>query len=145
MTKLMKTTAGFLADDSGAVTVDWVVLTAGLVGLGLATMAVVSGGVEDLSGDVGTQLASQEISASFGSGAVDWVAGNWDQSNPGIYDSYTAWMAGFEDQQLLTHMANMEQYAEYPAGSGHPYDTYHDEDYIARDEAISRGLIDPPT
>ena len=30
-----------------AVTVDWVVLTAALVGLGLAVMAVVSGGVEE--------------------------------------------------------------------------------------------------
>ena len=54
-------------------------------------------------------------------------------------------MAGFGDQQLLDHMNNMAQYANYPAGSGHPYDTYHDEYYIALDEAISRGLIDPPT
>ena len=37
----------FLKNDGGAVTVDWVVLTAGLVGLGLATMSVVSSGVQD--------------------------------------------------------------------------------------------------
>ena len=42
----------FLKSESGAVTVDWVVLTAALVGLGLAVMAVVSGGVEDLSGEI---------------------------------------------------------------------------------------------
>lgn len=46
----------FIANDSGAVTVDWVVLTAGLVGLGLATMAVVSTGVQDTSGDIQGQL-----------------------------------------------------------------------------------------
>ena len=46
----------FIADESGAVTVDWVVLTAALVGLGLAVMAVVSGGVEDLSGDISNSL-----------------------------------------------------------------------------------------
>ncbi len=46
----------FIADESGAVTVDWVVLTAALVGLGLAVMAVVSGGVENLSSDIDTQL-----------------------------------------------------------------------------------------
>jgi Flp pilus assembly pilin Flp len=54
MTNLIKT---FATSESGAVTVDWVVLTAALVGLGLAVMAVVSGGVENLSGDIGQALA----------------------------------------------------------------------------------------
>lgn len=51
----------FLGNDSGAVTVDWVVLTAGLVGLGMATMAVVSTGVQDTSGDIQNQLESDDI------------------------------------------------------------------------------------
>jgi len=42
-------------------------------------------------------------------------------------------------------MNNMAQYSDYPANSGHPYDTRHDEFYIAQDEEISRGLIDPPS
>ncbi len=64
----------FLSEDDGAVTVDWVVLTAGLVGLGLATMAVVSSGTEDLSRDVGTELTGISISSSFGSAAqtTEW-------------------------------------------------------------------------
>ena len=53
MTNLIK---NFASNESGAVTVDWVVLTAALVGLGLAVMAVVSGGVEDLSTDIGQSL-----------------------------------------------------------------------------------------
>jgi len=36
----------FLHDEKGAITVDWVVLTAGLVGLGLAVSAAVSPGVD---------------------------------------------------------------------------------------------------
>ncbi len=48
----------FWANESGAVTVDWTVMTAGVVGLGLATISVVSSGVEDLSGDIDTQLSS---------------------------------------------------------------------------------------
>ena len=48
----------FAKSESGAVTVDWVVLTAALVGLGLAVMAVVSGGVENLSQDIGQSLAN---------------------------------------------------------------------------------------
>jgi len=49
----------FTHDESGAVTVDWVVLTAGLVGLGLATMSVVSSGVEDLVGDVDAEMSRE--------------------------------------------------------------------------------------
>lgn len=46
----------FAAAETGAVTVDWTVLTGALVGLGLAVAAVVSGGVEDLSRDTDAQL-----------------------------------------------------------------------------------------
>jgi Flp pilus assembly pilin Flp len=53
MTALFK---NFATSESGAVTVDWVVLTAAIVGLGLAVMAVVSGGVEDLSNDISSSL-----------------------------------------------------------------------------------------
>jgi Flp pilus assembly pilin Flp len=57
MTALIKT---FAKSESGAVTVDWVVLTAALVGLGLAVMAVVSNGIEDLSTDISTTLAATD-------------------------------------------------------------------------------------
>ncbi|MCX7301984.1 MAG: hypothetical protein NTX73_16695 [Rhodobacterales bacterium] len=40
----------FRADEDGAVTVDWVVLTAAIVGLGIAVLTTVSGGAEDLAG-----------------------------------------------------------------------------------------------
>lgn len=50
----------FKADESGAVTVDWVVLTAALVGLGLAVMGVVSGGIEDLSTDISSALTDTD-------------------------------------------------------------------------------------
>lgn len=56
----------FIADDSGAVTVDWVVLTGAVMGLGLASYAVVSGGVADLAGDVSLQLSSQKIYVGAG-------------------------------------------------------------------------------
>ena len=54
----------FLSNESGAVTVDWVVLTAALVGLGLAVMSVVSGGLEDLSGDIEANWA--KITSALG-------------------------------------------------------------------------------
>ncbi|PWK59419.1 hypothetical protein C7455_108187, partial [Roseicyclus mahoneyensis] len=57
MTNLIQ---NFANSESGAVTVDWVVLTAALVGLGLAVMAVVSGGVENLSTDIAQELANAQ-------------------------------------------------------------------------------------
>ncbi|PWJ21167.1 pilus assembly protein [Jannaschia seohaensis] len=66
MTKTKFDFRSFLAAEDGAVTVDWVVLTAALVGLGLAVMAVISTGLENLSGDIQTQLQGQQINTTFG-------------------------------------------------------------------------------
>jgi Flp pilus assembly pilin Flp len=49
----------FLSDESGAVAVDWVVITAGITGMGLAVIATASGGLEDLSGEIRTTLGEQ--------------------------------------------------------------------------------------
>ena len=46
----------FVNDESGAVTVDWVVLTAAIVGLGLVVMTSVGGGITTLTGKVTTSL-----------------------------------------------------------------------------------------
>ena len=61
MTALIK---NFAKSESGAVTVDWVVLTAAIVGLGLAVMAVVSGGIESLSGEIATDLDAMDPESS---------------------------------------------------------------------------------
>jgi Flp pilus assembly pilin Flp len=56
----MELIKNFAKSESGAVTVDWVVLTAAIVGLGLAVMAVVSTGVEDLTGEIQGALATAD-------------------------------------------------------------------------------------
>jgi hypothetical protein len=48
----------FVESEDGAVTVDWVVLTAAIVGLGVAVIASVSSGATDVSGSVGASLES---------------------------------------------------------------------------------------
>ena len=73
MTNMIK---NFASNESGAVTVDWVVLTAALVGLGLAVMAVVSTGVEDLSGAIATDLTNTNPSANPFAGNDAAIAGN---------------------------------------------------------------------
>ncbi len=61
----MKLFKNFKNDESGAVTVDWVVLTAAVVGLGIAVLAAVSSGVQNLSGDINTQLSAQGTKTTF--------------------------------------------------------------------------------
>jgi len=55
--KLIRLIKTFNKDESGAVTVDWVVLTAAIVGLGIAVLAAVSGGVGNLSTDIDSALS----------------------------------------------------------------------------------------
>jgi len=55
----------FGKDEDGAVTVDWVVLTAALVGLGIAVLAAVETGLSDLSNDIGSKMQETIIDTTF--------------------------------------------------------------------------------
>ena len=48
--------SAFLKDEAGAVTVDWVVLTAAIVGLGLLVFNFVRPAVSDLAQGIGSNL-----------------------------------------------------------------------------------------
>ena len=54
--KLFTLLKNFKNDESGAVTVDWVVLTAALVGLGLLVIGVVSNGLGTAAESINTSL-----------------------------------------------------------------------------------------
>ena len=51
----------FRRDEDGAVTVDWVVLTAAIVGLGIAVLSSVGGGTTALGETLSSQLSGQTI------------------------------------------------------------------------------------
>ena len=51
----------FAANESGAVTVDWVVLTAAIVGLGLAVVTSVRSGTTALGTDIRNSLTSASV------------------------------------------------------------------------------------
>ena len=46
----------FRKEEEGAVTVDWVVLTAAIVGLGVAGIASVQSGIVGLAGKIGAEI-----------------------------------------------------------------------------------------
>jgi Flp pilus assembly pilin Flp len=56
--KLFKLANKFSKDESGAVTVDWVVLTAALVGIALVVINTIRGGINNASTDIRDQLSS---------------------------------------------------------------------------------------
>ena len=51
----------FVKDEDGAVTVDWVVLTAAIVGLGIAVLTSVSGGTTSLADKISSNLGNMTI------------------------------------------------------------------------------------
>ncbi len=57
--KLFNLVKKFRADESGAVTVDWVVLTAAIVGLGIVVMQTVGGGIDTLAGKIETAVGDE--------------------------------------------------------------------------------------
>ncbi|MBI1170468.1 hypothetical protein GC209_03615 [bacterium] len=59
--KLLSLFKSFKNDDSGAVTVDWVVLTAAIVGLGLVVMTAVGPGIEKLAGTISTAVGDTQV------------------------------------------------------------------------------------
>ena len=63
--------SAFLKDEAGAVTVDWVVLTAAVVGLGLLVFNAVRPAVSNLATGIGTELGNaQDCMEANGIGAA---------------------------------------------------------------------------
>ena len=56
--KLFKLANKFSKDESGAVTVDWVVLTAALVGIALVVINTIKVGINEASTDIKNELTS---------------------------------------------------------------------------------------
>ncbi|PKP73706.1 MAG: hypothetical protein CVT84_12080 [Alphaproteobacteria bacterium HGW-Alphaproteobacteria-6] len=63
--KLFKRVTRFTADQSGAVTVDWVVLTAAVVGLSAIAMAGLRGNMSSIGQRAGDHLGSATINTTF--------------------------------------------------------------------------------
>ncbi|MGR3548167.1 MAG: Flp family type IVb pilin [Roseovarius sp.] len=58
---MIKFFKNFSKDEDGAVTVDWVVLTAAVVGLGIAGVSTVSTGIENLATTIGTEVGGSAV------------------------------------------------------------------------------------
>ena len=66
--KFFKLARKIRTEEDGAVTVDWVVLTAAVVGLGAAALSLVRTETAGLTTKIGNYLSSAEVNTSFGAG-----------------------------------------------------------------------------
>ena len=57
--KLLNIFKSFKSEESGDVTVDWVVLTAAIVGLGMVVMLSVGGGIQGLGNSIVDDLSGR--------------------------------------------------------------------------------------
>lgn len=71
--KLYNLIKTFKNDEAGAVTVDWVVLTAAIVGLGIAVIAAVSSGTTSLGNNISAALSGATVNSL---GNLGSAAGN---------------------------------------------------------------------
>jgi Flp pilus assembly pilin Flp len=60
--------SAFLKDEAGAVTVDWVVLTAAIVGLGLLVFTFVRPAVSSLAAGIATEMGEAQLCMTAGTG-----------------------------------------------------------------------------
>ena len=58
---MVKFLTRFCKSESGAITVDWVVLTAALVGMALGVVAIISTAAQDLADGLGATLTAQTV------------------------------------------------------------------------------------
>ena len=55
----------FIEAEDGAVTVDWVVLTGMVVGLGFAVLTSIAGGALDHSNGLGAHLDTRDVTSTY--------------------------------------------------------------------------------
>ncbi len=106
----------FLQNESGAITVDWVVLTGATVGLGLAGMAVVSGGVEDLANDTDSALRGTPIGVSF-SNITGLFSTDFSSGASGWFGGTPITLAGFGEVLQIGEGSRAEMQLELPDGT----------------------------
>lgn len=144
----------FLQAEDAAVTVDWVVLTAALVGLGLTTAASVRQGSGALAGEIAASLSSASVAllgdvGSTGEEGCDWVCAYtaflWAEE-PGFteeeFGGTVEEMAqmrldefnSYSTQMLLDHVASI---APHYQNQPEPYRTYYAAEITAIEEIIA--------
>jgi len=93
----------WMTEDTGAVTVDWTVLAAAVVGLGIASAAAVRTGSAALGTDIDSALTSASIVALGTLGAGEAIAEYVHELlavDQGVYEEWMAILDNYSDEDL---------------------------------------------
>lgn len=143
----------WLRAESGAVTVDWTVLAAAVVGLGVATVGAVRSGVVSLGSDVEASLTSASVVSlgSLGSGSWQYtplysgLTMDWMNGPGGFIAQITAWNQ--TPAQLQTHYdgyaASAQTYIDQ--GNSNWAGLYVDHMYAVEQVLAAQGATLSPT
>jgi hypothetical protein len=105
----------FLTDESGAITVDWVVLTAATVGLGVASVAAVRTG----TGALGTDI---QLSLSNASVALIELPYTWQGLTPALAaDRATVYTNASTEQIIAWHRSRAASLEQRVAQGNHTH------------------------
>lgn len=119
--RLKSSVSDFCAEETGAVTVDWVVLTSALVGLGLAVVGVVATGVQGLSLDTEGALSSVTIETAFAEEAIAAIttlfSGDFSDGMNGFIGGTLVDDAGFGEVIQIGPHETTQLTLDVPAGS----------------------------
>ncbi len=102
---MMASIRQFLSSQTGAVSVDWTVLSAAAVSMALATVTVIEGGIEGLVSRIDGELRSQQLNDSF----VTFLSGHYE-------DALGAQLLSTEDGEYYFEYANSLLNHEVVAG-----------------------------
>jgi len=102
----MEALCNFANNESGAVTVDWVVLTSAIVGISIATIILISGGVQEASNGILNRMN------------LDWSFGSSSSSAQSFFDFGIA--ASPDNQNQAWRSARLQVDTESP--NGYDYD-----------------------
>ncbi|MCW1934864.1 hypothetical protein [Pararhodobacter zhoushanensis] len=105
----------WLHDEDGAVTVDWVVLTAAVVGLGIASVAAVSTGTGSLGTSISDSLSNASVAAlgtlGTGDGSVAAALRELLAVDESTYAGWLEELAGYDDAMVASLYATWTQNA----------------------------------
>lgn len=130
----------FIRSESGAVTTDYVVLSAGVVGVGISVLNSTSVGVENLADDINSALTGQIVNTSFAresyfdtfdNGSGFWVGGNWDDSQE-AYGGILGPYGGSEGAEVVTRTYDLMSGYDHAVIEFdlHAIDSWDNEDFI---------------
>lgn len=144
-----KTIQLFLACESGAITVDWTVVGAAVVGLGLASIGAVRSGVVDLGLDIDTSLSGANVVQLGELGGSGWqftslfVDDDWMHGPGGYIAQISRWNYSAEQlQNIYNAYANAAQ-RYIDQGNSRYAGLYVDHMYATQQVLANMGALPP--